>query len=686
VSGDRGSEGVPVITSTGEPKTLAPLLVGVTGKLDLLGADDAVRAALDRAFDRLDARCPTTPKVLLSGLARGADSIAAQAALMRPGWSVVAVLPFSEALFLEDFQGPERERFLSLKASARVRSIELPMLRTSPEGQTVTVADLSRANDGPHPARADHYEQAGLYISERSALMLAVMEAGERPDKIGGTARVVRQRLSGELDEHARDIVRRSSALVDPPRLVDRHAGPVWIVDLATLIEAPSAPDKSLLVWAPGHPGPVAFGGEWATSASLSLADSLEDLNRRADRLSPAYWIALGPRVGPHAGDAASEVRRLRAVISDVQGALMGRVRGSIWQLATISCAAILAFEIYVDGPQRPWAKWFALAYPLFVLAAVMLYWRAARQRWQRLAEDYRAVSEALRVQLVWWSSGLAGAHNRVERYYLRGAHGAFRQLRALIMSVIDGALLRFDEPKPDIDAVEGWAEGQISFFDRRITSRRREMAVVETASWFLFAASLSIAASLALSRFLGNGAGLLRIVAGWPIENRLVCILVAVASASALFLLADRARESAGREGAEATFGTSNTLTACVGLAAGLLLAVALGALATALPGDLVWAQELLAIAVIMAATIAGAIRFVSEKSSWAAELTGYEHARSHFQHGLDELAAVDEPEGKGAAERGEIIVALGAEALSENENWLRSHRERPLEPIVGG
>jgi len=38
--------------------------------------------------------------------------------------------------------------------------------------------------------------------------------------------------------------------------------------------------------------------------------------------------------------------------------------------------------------------------------------------------------------------------------------------------------------------------------------------------------------------------------------------------------------------------------------------------------------------------------------------------------------------PEG----ERRQIILALGAEALRENETWLREHRERPLEPIVGG
>ena len=67
----------PAVEDSIADPTLAPLLIGVTGKLDLKGADAAVRAALDAAFERLDARCPGTPKVLVSALARGADTVAA---------------------------------------------------------------------------------------------------------------------------------------------------------------------------------------------------------------------------------------------------------------------------------------------------------------------------------------------------------------------------------------------------------------------------------------------------------------------------------------------------------------------------------------------------------------------------------------------------------------------------------
>ena len=73
----------------------------------------------------------------------------------------------------------------------------------------------------------------------------------------------------------------------------------------------------------------------------------------------------------------------------------------------------------------------------------------------------------------------------------------------------------------------------------------------------------------------------------------------------------------------------------------------------------------------VVMSATLAGAIRFVSDKSSWTAELTGYEHALRHFRRGLKALQ--DAALLAGDAERREVVLAMGKEALAENENWLR-------------
>ena len=233
--------------------TLAPLLIGVTGKRDLPVAEAAVRKALDLIFERLDARCPHTPKVLLSALARGADTAAAEAALARPGWSVVAPLPFSEALYLEDFDEagwPPIRCPDGRSAAARLR--RRSPAHKPPGAHPFSDHELSRRHHTDHSARNDHYEQAGLLLAERAAILIAVMEADEPPGKVGGTARIVHHRLTGDLDPDAARVVRRSDVLFEPPRLVDRPTGPgLDLVDLARLAEEPGAPADALMVWQP---------------------------------------------------------------------------------------------------------------------------------------------------------------------------------------------------------------------------------------------------------------------------------------------------------------------------------------------------------------------------------------------------------------------------------------------------
>ena len=98
----------------------APFLIGITGKRDLKGQEDAVRAALDGTFDIIDARLPHSPKILLSALAKGADTVAAEAALARPGWRVVAPLPFEREVYEGDFPDPASlARLRSLMADPR---------------------------------------------------------------------------------------------------------------------------------------------------------------------------------------------------------------------------------------------------------------------------------------------------------------------------------------------------------------------------------------------------------------------------------------------------------------------------------------------------------------------------------------------------------------------------------------
>jgi hypothetical protein len=191
----------------------AVVVVGITGKRDLKGKDEAVRGTVRQALAELDTRFPDTPKTLLSALAEGADTIAAEEALARSSWQVVAPLPLRLELYLQDFTAAAAEHLRGLLKDPRVHMLELDPLLDPATGQALELSALSRRPEGSNENRSLHYEQVGLFIAQNCVLMLAVMPADEQPGRIGGTARIVDFRLRGRPDRHAHAVFERSAVL-----------------------------------------------------------------------------------------------------------------------------------------------------------------------------------------------------------------------------------------------------------------------------------------------------------------------------------------------------------------------------------------------------------------------------------------------------------------------------------------
>lgn len=150
--------------------------IGVTGhRIERLGAAriDAVGAALAAVFAGLErAAHPIAPAALrlVTGLAEGADAIAADAAHAR-GWALDVVLPFFRDDYAADFAaGAERDAF-HRRLGDCARIFELPGER----------------DDDGHGAA---YERAGRLVIAQADILVAVWD-GAPPRGRGGTAQIV---------------------------------------------------------------------------------------------------------------------------------------------------------------------------------------------------------------------------------------------------------------------------------------------------------------------------------------------------------------------------------------------------------------------------------------------------------------------------------------------------------------
>lgn len=145
--------------------------VGVTGHR-VLAEIDRLEAGIDEALAEIERHFEGEPLTIVSALAEGADRLAAEAVLRRPGGRLGVVLPFPQAEYERDFQEPPSlAAFRQLLARAD-RVVELPETAPDQEG------------------RLDAYEAGGQYLLDHCDVILAVWD-GQGVQGRGGTAQIV---------------------------------------------------------------------------------------------------------------------------------------------------------------------------------------------------------------------------------------------------------------------------------------------------------------------------------------------------------------------------------------------------------------------------------------------------------------------------------------------------------------
>jgi hypothetical protein len=680
---------------------LAPIVIGIVGESELEGKHASIRRALKEIFDCLDERYPTSPKMLLTRLAPGVETLGAEDVLERKGWEIVAPLPLPIDVYVQNFDERAAQRLRSLTVEAdnqkQIRMFTLDPLRSGAEHSPILPSVLGRPSEMLPSERADHYAQAGLFIAERCAILIALIGAHERPDRIG---HLVRYRLRGDLDDAARIIMQRSRVLLSPAPLDIPPIGPVWVID-APFVE--SGPKAKQAGFTPFSPGADNSSPTQQLRECFRLADRLDEFNIRAQRLDQDKRRNPSS-VGPDMPAGSARLSELMHVLSTIQMDMNRRLKWTFWSLAGLFCVAFFMFEAQIDLNER----WGVFGYIAALILGIAIYKFAWARRWQPFAQDYRAVAEAFRVQVAWWNCGLVGPRHRVDRFYLCGASGSLGLVRAAIRHMIDAAELRScqerrptnrsapnahpgsdgahkgDEPPPPWDDGLRWTEEQIAYLDNRLGKRRTAVSFVDAVSWFLIVASLGPEVAVAINTFGGD-------VIAPLIEGRLgplrsgILLAVVIPAIGLTFLLSAAPWVFSRSAWADRTMRTFETPNLTVSAAAGLLLALGVY-LCAALAGTERVSAGLLIFSGVLVASVAYAMQFVSDQLAWAGEMRSYEDALGVFRKADSALKAIDRANIDAAekkVQRDTIIEALGLEALKENEGWLRAHRERPLEPL---
>lgn len=634
------------------PGEALPILVGVTGKRDLAGRDEAVRRALTALFDALERAFPASPKVLVTGLAEGSDMLATEVALARPHWRVAGLLAFAEPDFIARFTGGDAARatFTRVTAHPRLRKITLaPLADSQPAG----------------PSRGDSYEQLGLWLARNTAILIGVMPADEAEDRLGGTARVLGHRCRGTVDEPAMAVQHRSLEVAAPLPLDPPEPQPACILDLAGAADARGALPvllRTLDSTAAQRDTPLALAPD-ALRRTFDQAAAIEAYNRCIGATPRADWPE-----NPPTADAL--IGRFRSSLSAVQ-----RRHQSWWQRSTVMLAslfflAVLMLEIFAKFEISRAAP----AYAVVVLMGLVVYRVASLARWQSVHQDYRAVNEVLRVQRAWWAAGLHAASDSADRHILRGAAGALLRVRRGAGAMLAWARLATAPPAEDPAAVQRWIAEQQAYFARSAHRREGQLRAVRLTSWGAFFLALGLGLWLAV-----YGAG----CTAWlgALAHGPAPVAAGLAGLAILLVGSRLSHQAHGASWGWLAFASG----------AALIGFVVLGSLLYGPASQLLDrpAKTPVVVALVLLLALAGAIRFVAEKLVWEAEAHAYEEAHARFAAAARAWGRIDTaglPPVARDARRQDLARDLGCRALAESEAWLRAHRERPTEPMVGG
>jgi hypothetical protein len=463
-----------------------PLVVGVTGHRDLVGAElGQIRERVRSFLAGLMKQFPDLPLMVMTPLAEGADRLVAEVAV-EFDIPVVILLPMPQSVYQTDFSGQSLDEFRSMTELGEI--VELPLVGSN------TLQSVAVSGN----ARDLQYAQLGAYLAAHSHILLALWD-GKQNQAPGGTAHVVQF--------HQHDVIELIAE--------GQHRSPIDFAE-----------DESDLVYhiicsrredgAPAD-GLRAGNAHWLTR---------DDVNPRTDEMPEGYAVVFG-RMAEFNRDLAQPVDMSASypLVSEASAAGVGEALSCIDSLFhpadllaarfqrrahrallvshTLAVLAGLSFIVWADLPEQDYMIY---PYLIFIALTLLVFDAERRGGWQRKSLDYRVLAEGLRVQFYWALAGVKMANPS------RFSHDSFLRQQDLELGWIrnvmryagrqaDAALAEPEPANSDL-AVREWVAGQMAWYQSASRDRSVRNRLTSTLLLATFLTGLAVAAGLAVFQY----------------------------------------------------------------------------------------------------------------------------------------------------------------------------------------
>ena len=368
------------------------LIVGVTGHRDLV--EDEVfplRKRVKGFLHDLVEQYPALEVQVLCGLAEGADQLVAEEALSL-GLTVIAVLPFEQEEFENDFPDPDAlDKFRQLAKQCQL--IQLPRL------QADEALDLSTDIE----CRSRHYAQLGIFLSNHCQILMALWDS-RRNTSLGGTGSVVTYHLTGVMPGY--DLGEAS-----PNLLADNENDLTYHIVCSRNREG-GEPSENLspleCYWVTGHFGRQSgqhIPHEYAQMLDR-LAEFATDLNREQEDIAAQANGLMSAAIDAPRPPGLDFVDDLYTRADWMAVFYQKKFAFGLMLSHLLAVLMGLVFIVYSEFIEQ---SLLAISFMALFAIGVLFHLLGEKKEWHRKYLDYRALAEGLRVQVYW---NLAGVIN----------------------------------------------------------------------------------------------------------------------------------------------------------------------------------------------------------------------------------------------------------------------------------
>lgn len=189
-----------------------PIILGVTGHRNIKEEDyDNLESSVMKIFDSLEEKYSSTPIILLTPLADGADRLVAKVALDEKYLKrikIVIPLPFDEDIYKDTFgKGifkSDNDEFIK-KSIQEYDDLKNRILLDKRDFKHIISLEFDRkkydnvSDDEKRNIRRKQYAKVGEFIAIHSNILIA-LENPNSDKKKGGAKEIVQKKLSGEYE------------------------------------------------------------------------------------------------------------------------------------------------------------------------------------------------------------------------------------------------------------------------------------------------------------------------------------------------------------------------------------------------------------------------------------------------------------------------------------------------------